>query len=379
MQLIGREREKEELTRLSDSTQAEFVVVYGRRRVGKTFLVRSFFDDNFTFYATGLARANRKEQIQNFYASICSYSKEKFEQPKDWYETFDLLKQVISVSKKKRKVVFLDEMPWMDTQKSEFQKALERFWNSWGCMQHNLLFIVCGSAASWIVKNIIRNKGGLHNRLTCQLHISPFTLSETKQYLNSQGINWGEELTAECYMILGGIPYYLHLLNRSLSLAQNIDRLFFSADALLQDEFSNLFSSLFKKSDRYERVISFLNKKRTGYSRAEISVACDSGNGGGLTRMLDELEQCGFIRKYKPLNSRESIYQLVDFFCLFYYQFINGSKFYDKDAWLHLQATPRYNSWIGLSFERVCFAHIPQIHKALGINGIATKTYPLTT
>ena len=379
MQIIGRKREIAELTRLKESNQAEFIALYGRRRVGKTWLVRNFFQDQFTFYATGIARGNRKEQLQNFYKSICGYSKRTPEQPKDWYETFDLLKTVIKQSRQRRKVVFLDELPWMDTQKSEFLKAIDLFWNSWGCMQQNLLFIVCGSAASWMVKNIIRDKGGLHNRLTCHLHLDPFTLAETKTYLHSQGIRWSEEMIAECYMIMGGIPYYLHLLDRSMSLAQNVDRLFFAPNALLKDEFDTLYKSLFKKSEEYVKIISALSKRRGGYTREEIVQATGLANGGGLTRRLDELEQCNFIRRHSPLKGRVPIYQLIDFYSFFYFQFLNGTRNYDRDAWMHLQASPRHNTWLGLSFERLCFAHIYEIHKALGITGVATKTYALLT
>ena len=379
MQIIGRKQEIKELIRLKESKQAEFVAVYGRRRVGKTWLVRSFFHDQFTFYATGIARGSRQEQLQNFYKSICSYSKSNPQQPKDWYETFDLLKNVIKRSRQRRKVVFLDELPWMDTQKSEFLKAVDLFWNSWGCMQKNLLFIVCGSAASWMVKNIIRNKGGLHNRLTCHLHLNPFTLAETKTYLHAQGIRWNNDLIAECYMIMGGIPYYLHLLDRSLSLAQNVDRLFFSPNALLKNEFGNLYESLFKKSEDYVKIISALSKKSSGYTRDDIVNATGLTNGGGLTRRLDELEQCNFIRRYSPIKGKTPIYQLADFYSLFYFQFINKMRHFDRDAWMHLQATPRHSTWLGLSFEKLCFAHVYAIQKALGITGIATKTYPLLT
>ena len=379
MQLIGREKEKKELTRLKESKQAEFVAVYGRRRVGKTWLVRCFFQDQFTFYSTGIARGNRKEQLENFYKSICSYNRNSPEQPKDWYEAFDLLKDVIKKSRQRRKVVFLDELPWMDTQKSEFRKALDLFWNSWGCMQQNLLFIVCGSAASWMVKNIINDKGGLHNRLTCHLHLAPFTLKETKAYIHSQGLRWSNDTVAECYMILGGIPYYLHLLDRSKSLAQNIDRLFFAPNALLKDEFETLYKSLFKKSEDYVKIIKAISKRRSGYTRDEIVRATGLANGGGLSRRLEELEQCNFVRRYSPLNGKSPIYQLIDFYSFFYIMFLDGQQRYDRDAWMHMQASPRYNTWLGLSFERLCFAHVYAIQKALGISGVATKTYPLLT
>ena len=378
MQLIGRERETKELTRLKESYQAEFVVLYGRRRVGKTFLVRSFFDDKFSFYCTGLAKGSRKQQLKNFGKQISEYTGQAFA-PEDWFEAFNALKGIISRSRQRKKVVFLDEVPWMDTQKSEFKQALDLFWNGWGMMQPNLLFIVCGSAASWMVKNVINDKGGLHNRLTCKLHLLPFTLKDTKAYLYSQGCRWTEEMIANCYMILGGIPYYLHLLDKSLSLAQNVDRLFFEESALLSDEFNNLYSSLFKKANEYIKIITQLSKKKSGYTRNELTSALKQKGGGGFTRRLEELEQCGFIRKYLPISGKTHIYQLVDFFTLFYLNFGSAKGTYDQNMWLHMQTSSTYSNWLGLSFERLCFAHIRQIQQALGISGIATKTYALQT
>ena len=378
MQLIGREKEQKELIRLKESSQAEFVVLYGRRRVGKTFLVRSFFDDKFSFYCTGIAQGSRKQQLENFGKMLSKYSGKNF-LPKDWFDAFETLKIIISTSRQKRKVVFLDEVPWMDTQKSEFKQALDLFWNGWAMMQSSLLFIICGSAASWMVKNVINDKGGLHNRLTCKLHLSPFSLKDTKSYLHTQGFRWTDEMIANCYMVLGGIPYYLHLLDKSLSLAQNIDRLFFEDSALLYDEFSNLYSSLFKKADDYIKIITQLSKKKSGYTRMELIKLLKQKTGGGFTRRLEELEQCGFIRKYLPISGKTYIYQLVDFFTLFYLQFGGAKEAFDNNMWLHIQTSSKYSTWLGLSFERLCFAHIPQIQRALGISGVATRTYAMLT
>ena len=378
MQLIGRENEQRELTRLKGSSQAEFVVLYGRCRVGKTFLVRTFFDDKFTFYCTGLAKGTRKQQLANFGKMLSEYGSQTIS-PKDWFDAFDAMKAVILRSRQRRKVVFLDEVPWMDTQKSEFKQALDLFWNGWAMMQPNLLFIICGSAASWMVKHVINDKGGLHNRLTCKLHLTPFTLKDTKAYLQSQGFRWTDKMIADCYMILGGIPYYLHLLDKSFSLAQNVDRLFFEESALLADEFNNLYSSLFRKADEYVKIITQLSRKKRGYTRSELTGLLKLYTGGGFTRRLEELEQCGFIRKYLPVSGKTHIYQLVDFFTLFYLQFGNEKATFDRNMWLHLQTSSKYHTWIGLSFERLCFAHIQQIQQALGISGIGTKTYALQT
>ena len=247
------------------------MAIYGRRRVGKTFLVRSFFHDNFTFYTTGIARGTRREQLRHFSEALhekCASLPET--DAEDWFEVFKRLRTLISKSRQRRKVVFLDELPWMDTQKSEFVKALDLFWNEWGSTRNDFLLIVCGSAASWMVKNIIKNRGGLHNRLTCKLHLSPFNLNDTSQFLQAKGINWLDETIAECYMVMGGIPYYLMQLDKTYSLAQNVDRMFFRENALLADEADNLYKSLFKKSENYVRIVEALVDKRSGLTRQEI-------------------------------------------------------------------------------------------------------------
>ena len=379
MQLIGREQEQKELRRLYESGQPEFVAVYGRRRVGKTFLVKEFFHNHFTFYSSGLARGSKQNQLEHFGESLSEYGLKVKQAPSSWKEAFKLLRQLIDQSSEKRKVIFLDEVPWLDTQKSDFVQAIDLFWNEWASSRDDILLIVCGSAASWMVKNIIRNTGGLHNRLTCKLHISPFTLGECKSYLESKSIRWNDQSIAECYMILGGIPYYLQQLDKSLSLTQNIDRLFFNENALLKDEYDNLYTSLFKHSEEFIRIVECLFDKRCGLTRDELTAKTGLSNGGGLTRKLDELEQCGFIRKYKPIGVDRNIYQLVDFYTIFYLYFIRKQRVRDEQSWMHLQGSHTYSTWVGLSFERLCFAHAPQIRHALGISGVATKTFALYT
>ncbi|MBR5686602.1 MAG: AAA family ATPase [Prevotella sp.] len=376
MKIIGRKSEQDELKRLYASSTSEFLMVYGRRRVGKTFLVREYFKDKFDFYVTGIARGNRKEQLMNFRSALAAQNNET-DTPVfgNWFEAFDALRQHLQHSSSKRKLVFMDELPWMDSPKSDFIKALEHFWNVWASARSDIFLIVCGSAASWLVKNIVRNHGGLHNRLTCKMKINPFTLNESKVYLQEKGIRWENRMIAECYMVMGGIPYYLNLLDHRLSLAQNIDRLFFSESPLLEGEFGNLYASLFRKSEEYIRIVEALSKKKTGYTRDEIIKHTKISDGGGLTRKLEELEQCGFIRKYKAVGNVNHIYQLIDFFSLFHETFLKKGPSYDTDNWMHLTGTPSYHTWCGLSFERLCLAHLPQIKVALGISGISTNTF----
>lgn len=374
--MIGRHQEISELSRIRDSHESEFVMIYGRRRVGKTYLIREFFKNDFVFYCTGIAEGTRREQLINFRNDLIRYDNGlNTTLPDTWIEAFDMLYDLVERSSQERKVIFLDEVPWMYTQKSDFVKALEHFWNSRISQRNDVVLIVCGSAASWMVKKIVNNKGGLHNRITLKLKLKPFTLKETKEYLNSLGIYWDQKTIAECYMSLGGIPYYLKLLDRSLSLAQNIDRLFFRESCLLEGEFNNLYSSLFRNSKDYIKIVEVLAKKKSGYTREEIITLGGFNDGGGITEKLEDLEQCDFIRRYKAIGEVKHTYQLCDFFTLFHFQFIRRKGGYDSDTWLHLSGKPATNTWKGLAFERLCMSHLCQIKEGLGISGISTNSF----
>lgn len=380
MKIIGRETEIKELDRLSRSSAPEFVAVYGRRRVGKTYLVKEYFGNNFVFYASGVSRGTMTEQLRSFQESLLEYGyKGDNSVPRDWNEAFKRMRTIVEQSRQKRKVIFLDELPWMDTPKSRFVQAIDMFWNKWCSSREDVMLVVCGSAASWIVKNIIRNQGGLHNRITGSIHLMPFSLGETRAYLHGRGVRWTDQMIAECYMIMGGIPYYLQQIDPGMSLAQNVDRMFFRDNARLGDEFDNLYSSLFTHSSDHVEIVKVLSRKRQGLSRNEIVAGTSLSDGGGLTRRLTELEQCGFIRRYTMINDGRQLYQLTDFYTQFYFQFLVGGKTYDDEQWLHLQGSARHNTWLDLAFERLCFAHLPQIRNSLGIAGVATKTFAYKT
>lgn len=373
--MIGRIFEQQELMRICNSEESEFVMIYGRRRIGKTYLIREFFDDKFIFSCTGIAKGDKAEQLANFRSDLDRYTNETHPILKSWFEAFNSLRSIVEKSKRKRKVIFLDEVPWMHTQKSDFLKALEHFWNAFACHRHDVVLIVCGSSASWMVKKMVNDKGGLHNRITLPLKILPFTLNETREYLVSRKIRWDEKTIAECYMALGGIPYYLKMLDRRLSLAQNMDRMFFSSKALLGNEFDNLYASLFKDSQQYVKIVEILSKKKVGFTRDEIIKKGKFKDGGNVSEKLDDLVECGFVRKYDSRGKVGMIFQLSDFFTMFYYQFVKKGSFGDEDYWIHTQGTAAYNTWKGLSFERLCFAHLQQMKHALGVDGVLTKAF----
>ena len=375
--IIGRAREKAILERIFNSSKAEFVAVCGRRRVGKTFLINEYFEEDLVFQTAGLAHDNMAHQIKSFYEDLIEWSlPRQTEAPNSWIDVFSLLRSLIKNSTKRRKVIMLDELPWMDTPRSGFISALEHFWNAWASNRHDIVLIVCGSATSWMMDKLINNHGGLHNRLTYQLFLEPFTLGESEQFLQQHGFNLSRYDMAVGYMILGGIPYYLDMLDPRLSLAQNIHELFFRPNGLLSHEFSNLYSALFKNSSNYMTVVEALSNKKTGMNRNEIIAATSLPTGSGLTTILKNLEWCGFIRKYqnyKASRNDSTLYQLIDFFTLFHFRFLNGKK--NRGNWNALQGTPAFHAWAGLTFELLTLSHINQIKHKLGISGVNSMEY----
>ncbi|MBI4649662.1 MAG: ATP-binding protein [Bacteroidia bacterium] len=372
--LIGRENEIKLLGTLLKSDTSEFVAILGRRRVGKTFLIRETFGDKFTFQLTGLSNTGMKQQLINFHVSLSKHCSRVMNVPVpgNWFLAFQQLIELLEGSHDKKKVVFFDELPWIDTPKSDFLSALEHFWNSWASARKDILLIVCGSATSWMINKLINNKGGLHNRVTQKMKITSFTLNECEEFFKSKKISLSRYQIIEIYMAMGGIPYYLDAVQPGLSASQNIDLLFFSENGLLKNEFENLYASLFKHSDNHIAVVAALSKKAKGLTRDEIISYTKVPNGGGISKILKELDASGFIRIYTPFEKKikQSLYQLIDFYSLFYYQFIWNNKANTENYWLNNIDNPRHRAWSGYAFEQVCLMHIPQIKKELGISGV---------
>lgn len=378
VQLIGRENEQGLLKKYIDSNRSEFIAVYGRRRVGKTFLVTETFKDALSFDMTGVIDGDKEDQMVSFNIALKESGYEG-KRVTDWYGAFEALKEVVKkVPQNRSAIIFIDELPCLDTPRSGLVKALDLFWNGWANRQSNVKLIVCGSATTWIVDNIIDNHGGLHNRITHEMHIHPFTLHDTEEYLTTYGFKWNRLAMAQTYMVLGGIPYYLSLLDNALSLPANIDQLFFSRDAELKKEFDRLFKSLFKSPQAYVDIIQLLANNKKGLTRKEISEKLKKETGGHLSKLLVNLENCDFIRKYnvreRKINSNNGIYQLTDFYIQFYHDFCNKHTT-DEHFWENSINSPKQNTWYGLAYERLCMAHIPQIKEALGIQRIRTEYY----
>ena len=375
--LIGRDREKKELLGLMSSPQSEFVAVYGRRRVGKTFLVRETFDYHFAFQHTGMLDAPLKEQLKEFRQSLYNVGMPKRAMPASWGDAFHLLEDYLGSLPEGKKVVFIDELPWMDTPRSNFIRALDHFWNGWATTRRDIVLIVCGSATSWIIDNVIMNYGGLHNRLTQKIHLRPFTLHECEQYCNSQNLGFARRHVMEAYMALGGIPYYWSFMKKGLSVAQNFDHMFFNEDGELATEYDALYASLFKNPTIHVAIIEALATKKMGLVRADVLKMTRLSDSGLFARALKELEQCGFIRKYTCIGKdvKDAVYQLMDNYTLFYFQFVKKNVNGDCHFWTSMYNSPTHNTWAGLAFERICLQHLEQIKKALGFEAVVSTAH----
>ena len=381
--IVGRDLEKNILQQLVNSNEAEFLAVYGRRRIGKTFLIREFFKDvDMYFEITGLQSGVLNDQLENFIDVFKTQfaKKDIIDIPENWHKALKMIiNEVDKKSIKGKMVFFFDELPWLAHRKSKFVQALEYFWNVWASKRKNIIVIVCGSSASWMLEHIVNNKGGLHNRITKRIRLLPFTLKETKDYLESRRIKLDNKQILEVYMAMGGVPHYLKQIQKGLSAAQNINKICFTKDGILVDEFNKLYQSLFEYSENYIEIIRILSKKRMGFTRKELLNKLKIKSGGGLSKILLALEESGFISKIIPFGKRsnDAVYKLIDEYSLFYLTWIantpkgvlNSKK---HSYWINKRITSSWNAWAGYSFEGICYKHAYQIKLALNIGGVNT-------
>ena len=385
--MVGRKRETDELNNLYNKKESELVAIYGRRRVGKTYLVDEVFKDRITFRHAGLSPIEMsnhpkvrplKQQLQAFYYSLLYHGMPKSHCPKDWLEAFYMLEVFLrDRDDGSKQLVFLDELPWMDTNRSGFITGLEAFWNGWGCHRKNLMVVVCGSANSWILDKLINNHGGLYNRVTYVIKLEPFSLKECEEFMIERGINLSRYDITQSYMIVGGIPYYLNYYEKGKSLSQTVDRLFFEKNAKLKEEYDRLFSSIFHNPESMKSIVEFLNKRSSGYTRKEIVENTNANDGGKLSENLNALIASDFVMKYIPFDKgkREEHYKLIDPFCIFYLRFVKDRNKMDNGFWQQNVTSHEITSWRGFAFENVCFNHINQIKKALGVSGVYSEQY----
>lgn len=380
--MVGRTREIKELNKRYNSKKSELIAIYGRRRVGKTFLVDETFEGKFAFRHAGLSPENNEDdkgllraQLHHFYNSLVMQGMKECKEPDNWLDAFLLLEKYLQKKDNgSRQLIFLDELPWLDTPRSGFLRAFEGFWNNWACHRKNIMVIVSGSANSWILNNLIGNHGGLYNRVTFKMKLYPFTLKECEEFYTDNDIRFSPYDIVQSYMIFGGIPYYMNYVDGEYSLAQNVDKIFFDKEAYLKDEYDTLFQSVFANPEVEKSLVKLISTRNSGYTRAEISERSGLSNGGGLSRYLNALLASGFVTKYVPFgkSKREEHYKVVDPFCLFFLHFKNEINGGNDGFWQQNLSAQLLVTWRGFAFENVCFNHIPQIKNALGISGVNT-------
>ncbi len=391
MELFGRDNEVKELERLYQSGKSEFVAIYGRRRIGKTFLVSQVFHDRMTFSHAGLSPLEMEEasqdvqltnqiklqlQLHAFYNALLRAGYRADKVPDNWLDAFlDLELFLQAKTTQGKQVIFLDELPWMDTPDSHFLSAFENFWNGWASFRNDILLIVCGSATSWMMKKIVNGHGGLYGRLSEEIHLLPFHLGQTEAYLKSRKIRFSRYDIAQTYMVFGGVPYYLSLLRPDDSLPKNIDALFFERNAKLKEEYYRLFSSNFDHPDEIRAVVELLNQRKAGYQRPEIAASLGIKDGSMLSQCLTALTESDMVIRYFPFggDKRKPYYKLVDSFCLFYLRFVKDSDSLNEHFFEQRMVDPRVNAWRGLAFENLCFQHIGEIKRALSIGGVKSE------
>ncbi len=373
--LIGRDFEIQKMQDFLVNQTSELLAIIGRRRVGKTFLIKKVYQNEMVFHISGLQDVSRSLQLENFVTARNKFfiESKSFSKPKNWLAAFVQLTELMSKPKKKKRVLFFDELPWLASNSNEFLKAFDHFWNTWAVDQ-NLIVVICGSSASWMITNIINNKGGLHNRIRQKIHLYPFTLNETKKYLLAKGIHMPQQNLITLYMATGGVPYYLNEIQKGDTAVQAINQMYFGKKASLKNEFENLYKALFSNYEKHILVIRALASKWLGMTRSEIVKHTKLQTGGAISTILNELETSDFIHSLRPFGKqqRETLYRLTDEYSLFYIHFIEANH-HIENFWLKKYNTQTVKSWQGYAFENICLKHIDGIKQALGISGILTS------
>jgi len=377
--MIGRNEQSSAMKDAIKANHSSFIAITGRRRVGKTYLIRQVFEKNICFSMTGIQNATLQTQINHFIQKLKEHHKNKLSVGKiiNWQEAFILLKKHLqSLPKKKKQVIFIDELPWLATAKSGFVQLLAHLWNDYLSKENHFILVVCGSATSWIKEKIINDKGGFHNRVNLPLHLEPFTLAETKEFLLSKNIQFTDTGIAEIYMAMGGLPYYLDQIKRGESPTKAIERLCFSKTGILKNEYSNLYKALFSQWENHEAIVKALASKQSGMTRDELIKKSKVSAGGPFTRTIQDLIQSGFVSENIPFgrNKRGVVYRLIDEYTVFYFKFIKGNEKKETAIWQQISNTQAYKIWKGYSFETLCMKHVNEIKTALGIKAVYTET-----
>lgn len=375
--MIGRKKEIKKIELLLASKRSEFLAVTGRRRVGKTFLIDTILGQHYCFSITGIQNGNTSTQLVNFGIKLSEYQGALAPiAPKNWQVAFLQLKAYLkTLNKDKKQVIFIDELPWVYTARSGFIQFLAHFWNDYLSKESHFILVICGSVTSWITKKIINDPGGLHNRVTENIHLHPFTLSETDAFLKAKGLRLTQNEATKIYMTLGGIPFYLENLRKGESFAAAIERICFSPNGLLRNEYNNLYQALFNHADLHQEIVGVLATHQYGKMHAEILQKIGKRATGSYQRAMEELIVSDFVAETIPFGKKKrgALYRLIDEYSIFYHRFIKPNRKYTPGMCQQLAESQAYKIWAGYAFEMLCYKHVDAIKQALGISAVYTE------
>ena len=380
--MIGRKKEIARIKTLLASPRSEFLALTGRRRVGKTFLIDTLLKDHYCFSMTGVQNGNTQTQLVNFSVKLAEYAGYAAPQvPENWQMAFLAFKNYLKTLDQNRKwVIFIDELPWVATAKSGFVQLLAHFWNDYLSKESHFILVVCGSATSWISKKILNDPGGLHNRVTENIHLYPFTIAETRDFLRNKGLQPSNQEVAKIYMTLGGVPFYLENLRKGESFPAAIERICFSPNGILHNEYNNLFNALFTNAELHQEIAAALASQSAGMTHTELLKKMNRSQAtGSYQRAIEELMVSDFVIELSPFGKKKrgTVYQLVDEFCIFYHRFIKTNRKYSPGIWQQLAESQSYKVWAGYAFEMLCQKHIEAIKQTLGIAAVYTQIYSI--
>jgi uncharacterized protein len=380
--IIGREAELQILRTLCATKEPQFLAVYGRRRIGKTYLINQFFRDKGVYFElTGIKEAPLAAQLANFareFADVFQAGK-PIAKPTTWLEAFDLLRNGLkSRAPGEKAILFFDELPWLASPRSQFLAALDHTWNRHFSRLDDIIVVICGSAASWMIKKVLQDKGGLHGRLTRKIRLLPFTLAETRRFLEAQQVRLTPPQLIEFYMAVGGVAKYLTQLQPGRSVNQLIQSRYFDKDAPLKGELYPLFSSLFDHYERHLAIIEALAGSHYGLTADQIVAKSKLASGGGFSGLLLELSESGFITLLPQIGNKKKRgkFLLTDEFSLFYLKWVRGSENQMSDLngyWQKQANSQSFRSWAGYAFETLCIKNISPIKQQLGIGSVTTQ------
>jgi AAA+ ATPase superfamily predicted ATPase len=374
-QFIGRKVEIAQLTALIDLPRPSIAVIYGRRRVGKSELIRHVTQGKNVLSFEGLEGQPKHKQIKNFLFQLSAQSNIREKNISDWPDALILLR---TLTQDGQWIIILDEFQWMANYQNELVSVIKMIWEKYLSQNPDLTLILCGSIASFMKSKVLKSSA-LYGRTDYELNLHELNLSEISEFFPGKG----SDEVIDTAMLVGGIPKYLELISEYPSLYDALEPLAFSQDGFFKTEYDRLFASHFGKKPIFMKIIQTLATNPYGLTTGKLAKEMQVASGGTLCHQLDDLESAGFLHSIipfdKPEGSKLRKYILMDAYVRFYHSIIRGSmkETTPPNTQFHaIMSSPRYAAWAGMAFEFLCMRHHKEISRILGFHGIPYTAGP---